>query len=187
MPFQTKRVYAPPEPEDGYRVLVDRLWPRGLSKDAAVVDLWLRDIAPSPELRRWFDHDPDRWAEFQSRYRKELRAPERAAALESLAESGRDRPVVTLLFGAREERFNHAVMLCAMLRGDDDPIAQEAGPSTGWDLRSSNSWNPSPSHADARGPPSPARGGGYQRMPVQNSPLPLREREGPAKREGEGS
>ena len=116
MAFRTKRVYAPQDPADGHRVLVDRLWPRGLSKDAAAVDLWLRDIAPSPELRRWFDHDPDRWAEFQTRYREELHAPERAAALESLAEAGREEPVVTLLFGAREERFNHAVMLCALLR-----------------------------------------------------------------------
>ena len=116
MPFRTKRVYLPPAPQDGYRVLVDRLWPRGLKTETAAVDLWLKEIAPSPELRRWFDHDPERWTAFQARYAEELRDPVRVAALESLAEAGRDGQVVTLLFGAREERFNHAVMLCGLLR-----------------------------------------------------------------------
>ena len=125
MPFRTKRVYAPPAPEDGRRVLVDRLWPRGLSKAAAAVDLWLRDIAPSPELRRWFAHAPERWAGFQARYREELRSPERAAALHTLTEAESGGATVTLLYGAREERYNHAVMLCALLR---EPTGA-AGPS----------------------------------------------------------
>ncbi len=119
MPFRTKRVYAPPAPEDGYRVLVDRLWPRGLKKEAAAVDLWLTGIAPSPKLRTWFDHDPERWTEFQARYAEELRSPERAAALRQLAEAGEADAVVTILFGAREERCNHAVMLCGLLQGQD--------------------------------------------------------------------
>ncbi len=115
MTFRTKRVYDPPDPGDGHRVLVDRLWPRGLSKDAAAVDLWLKDIAPSPELRRWFNHDPERWSEFQDRYGEELKSPERVAAFQELAEAG-DRPSgVTLLFGAKDERHNHAVMLCGLL------------------------------------------------------------------------
>ena len=78
--FRIKRAYAPPRPEDGTRVLVDRLWPRGLAKDAAAVDLWLKEVAPSKELRQWFGHDPARWKSFSAKYLKELKAPERAAA-----------------------------------------------------------------------------------------------------------
>ena len=117
MTFRTKRVYAPPQAGDGLRILVDRIWPRGLSKEAAGLDLWLKDIAPSPALRTWFGHDPARWREFQARYREELKAPERAAALERLRTLGRGSQVVTLLFGAREERHNHAVMLAGLLEG----------------------------------------------------------------------
>ena len=112
---RTKRVYAAPEPGDGVRVLIDRLWPRGLSKDAAAVDLWLKEIAPSAELRSWFGHEPERWSEFQNRYRQELAAPERAEALERLRSLVVEREVVTLLFGAREERYNNAVMLSTLL------------------------------------------------------------------------
>lgn len=115
MTVQTKRVYAPADPDDGVRVLVDRLWPRGLSKDAAAVDLWLKEIAPSAELRRWFGHDPDRWPDFQARYREELTEPERATALQSLRDLVRERPAVTLLYGAREERYNHAILLGALM------------------------------------------------------------------------
>lgn len=110
-----KRIYVATKPGDGFRVLIDGLWPRGLSKADAAVDLWLREIAPSAELRNWFAHDPDRWAEFQARYREELAAPERAAALDRLRDLVREREVVTLLFGAREERFNNAVLLSAVL------------------------------------------------------------------------
>ncbi len=116
MTFRTKRVYLPPEAGDGQRVLVDRLWPRGLSKDAAGVDLWLKDIAPSTELRRWFDHDPERWEAFQARYGKELESPERVAAFRALQQTGGRQAGVTLLFGARDERHNHAVMLCRLLQ-----------------------------------------------------------------------
>ena len=113
--FRIKRAYAPPGPEDGTRVLVDRLWPRGLAKDAAAVDLWLKDIAPSKELRQWFGHDPARWKGFTAKYLKELEAPERAAAFERLREMGRGRAKVTLLFGAREETYNHAALLHRLL------------------------------------------------------------------------
>ena len=116
MTFRTKRVYLPAGAEDGHRVLVDRLWPRGLSKDKARVDLWLKDIAPSTELRRWFDHDPERWEAFQTRYGEELRSPERVAAFKALEEAGAGKSGVTLLFGARDEQHNHAVMLCRLLR-----------------------------------------------------------------------
>ena len=120
MTFRTKRVYLPPEADDGHRVLVDRLWPRGLSKDAAEVDLWLKDIAPSTELRRWFDHDSERWEAFQARYGKELESPERVAAFRTLQKAGGRSSGVTLLFGAKEERYNHAVMLCALLQDQSE-------------------------------------------------------------------
>ncbi len=113
--FATKRVYTGFGPDDGLRVLVDRLWSRGLSKADAAVDHWLKDIAPSPELRTWFGHQPSLWPEFQSRYGEELQSPERMAALERLLDLGRGDAMVTLLFGAREERYNHAVMLCELL------------------------------------------------------------------------
>ncbi len=110
-----KRVYAPPAPEDGYRVLVDRLWPRGLAKETAAVDLWLKEIAPSTELRKWFGHDPERWPEFTRRYGVELETSERAAALGRLRGVVRDRRSVTLLFGAREEALTHATLLRDLL------------------------------------------------------------------------
>jgi uncharacterized protein YeaO (DUF488 family) len=107
-----KRVYEPPSGDDGIRVLVDRLWPRGLSKPKASVDLWLKDLAPSIRLRRWFNHDPNRWAEFTQRYAEELDAKTGAvAALIGAARRGR----VTLLFGARDQQHNNAVALHAYL------------------------------------------------------------------------
>ena len=104
MDLRVKRVYEAPSPEDGLRVLVDRLWPRGLSKEKARVDLWIRTAAPSDELRRWYGHDHDKWPEFRRRYFAELEAaPE---ALEPLVEL--DAPLVTLLFGSREPDLNNA-------------------------------------------------------------------------------
>ena len=108
MKLRLKRAYDKPEPADGLRVLVDRLWPRGLKKDNAGVDLWLKDIAPSDALRRWFGHDPAKWAEFRRRYRAEI--GDRPDAIETLrreVSSG----TVTLLFGARDEAHNQAVVL----------------------------------------------------------------------------
>jgi uncharacterized protein YeaO (DUF488 family) len=102
-----RRVYDPPSNEDGLRVLVDRLWPRGLSKAAAAVDRWMKDVAPSTELRRWFSHDPDRWLEFRRRYTAEL---QHQPAVEELRELSRHNRV-TLLFGARDTERNDAVVL----------------------------------------------------------------------------
>lgn len=106
---QVKRVYEPPSGEDGVRVLVDRLWPRGLSKTRASVDLWLKDLAPSVTLRRWFNHDPSRWAEFTQRYAEELDQKKSAAVAALVGAIRRGR--VTLLFGARDARHNNAVAL----------------------------------------------------------------------------
>ena len=108
-----KRAYDPPTAEDGLRVLVDRLWPRGLKRDKAKVDLWLRDLAPSAELRRWFGHDAARWTEFQERYRAELAGN---AVLDDLRTLLRQGKPVTLLFAARDTEHNNAVVLQALCR-----------------------------------------------------------------------
>lgn len=97
-------------------MLVDRVWPRGLSRATAAIDLWLKDVAPSARLRKWFGHDPERFAEFTHRYREELQAPERSAALERLREAARAQGSVTLLFGARDQTHNHAALLLEVLR-----------------------------------------------------------------------
>ncbi len=111
--IRVKRVYEPAAPDDGTRILVDRLWPRGLSKADAAVDRWLKDVAPSTELRRWFGHDPERWPEFRTRYARELQ--QHADALGELRTLAR-KQVVTLLYGARDELHNDAVVLRDVLR-----------------------------------------------------------------------
>lgn len=109
-----KRIYEPPAPDDGQRVLVDRIWPRGISKEDAALTLWLREIAPSDELRKWFGHEPARWAEFRERYAAELDGNgEAVAQLRGLLGKGR----VTLLYGAHDEAHNNAVALAGYLRG----------------------------------------------------------------------
>jgi uncharacterized protein YeaO (DUF488 family) len=108
-----KRIYAPVAEGDGYRILVDRLWPRGVSKVAARVDLWMRDIAPSTTLRRWFNHDPAKWEEFCERYRAELR--EQQSLLDAVRQQAKEGPV-TLVYSARDERFNQAVALQLVLK-----------------------------------------------------------------------
>ncbi|MGA9016067.1 MAG: DUF488 domain-containing protein [Acetobacteraceae bacterium] len=110
--IQLKRAYEPPSPEDGSRVLVDRLWPRGLRKADAAVDRWMKDIAPSTELRQWFGHDPERWQEFRRRYAKELK--QHATAVDELRDLAR-HGTVTLVFGARDEEHNDAVALREVL------------------------------------------------------------------------
>lgn len=112
--IRTKRVYEPPAADDGRRVLVDRLWPRGVSKARAQLDEWLRDLAPSTELRRWFGHDPNRWEEFTARYREELAAPERQTALETLAQAATEGPL-TLLYAARDTEHNEARVIADLL------------------------------------------------------------------------
>jgi len=113
MGFALKRVYEPAAASDGYRVLVDRLWPRGVSKERAELDEWAKDVAPSPGLRTEWHHAPDRFDEFAARYRAELDEHEAARALLALGER-HDR--VTLLFGARDEHVNHAAVLLEWLR-----------------------------------------------------------------------
>lgn len=112
MTIHIKRVYEAPLPADGTRILVDRLWPRGLTKERAKVDQWFKEIAPSAELREWFGHDPERWQEFQKRYQRELDA--NTAAVEELRSYCSDGPV-TLVFGAKDEAHNNAVALKAYL------------------------------------------------------------------------
>ncbi len=109
MTIVVKRVYGPAEEEDGYRVLVERLWPRGLSKERAHVDLWLRDAGASTGLRTWFNHDPEKWEEFKRRYHDEIRG--RPAVLEALRGVLRAHDPVTFLFAARDEEHNNAVAL----------------------------------------------------------------------------
>jgi len=112
MKIQIKRVYEKPEKTDGARILVDRLWPRGLTKRKAKLDLWLKEIAPSTELRKYFGHDPEKWNEFRSRYRAELKShPEELALIKSKAREG----TVTLLYGARDQEYNEAVVLLQLL------------------------------------------------------------------------
>jgi uncharacterized protein YeaO (DUF488 family) len=111
-----KRVYAPPEKSDGQRVLVDRVWPRGVTKEHAALELWLKEVAPSAELRKWFGHKPERWAEFQTRYRGELDKNGTAVA-QLRAMLGRGK--VTLLYGSHDQAHNNAVALAAYLRHCD--------------------------------------------------------------------
>ena len=111
--LQIKRVYDPAQASDGYRVLIDRLWPRGVSRERAHLDQWARELAPSTELRRWFGHDPDRYEEFRARYRAELAGQaEEIADLRRRAESG----PVTIVYGARDERHNDAVVVAELVR-----------------------------------------------------------------------
>ena len=112
MSIYVKRVYDHPTPGDGFRVLVDRVWPRGVSKEHAAVDLWAKDVAPSTELRKWFGHDPKKWLEFQEKYRQEL---ERSDALTALQFQIRGKTAVTLVYGAKDEEHNQAVVLCDVL------------------------------------------------------------------------
>ncbi|MGH9861214.1 MAG: DUF488 domain-containing protein [Candidatus Acidiferrales bacterium] len=108
-----KRVYEPARRGDGYRVLVDRLWPRGLTRKKAAVDLWLRGVAPSNELRRWFAHDPAKWPAFRRKYRDELCRGDEFSQLRRLAAQHRR---ITLLYGSKEQRYNNAVALAALLK-----------------------------------------------------------------------
>ncbi len=108
MTLKLKRIYETPSEDDGYRVLVDRLWPRGIKKDAAKVDMWTKDLAPSTELRKWFGHDVEKWDEFHSRYSEELADND---AFGPFLTSISKYPVVTLLFGAKDTEHNNAVVL----------------------------------------------------------------------------
>lgn len=112
--IKIKRVYEAPDKSDGQRILVDRLWPRGMTKEKAALDLWLKDIAPSTELRKWFGHDPEKWEGFRRKYTEELRHnPAAAATLRDVLKKG----PVTLLYGARDEAHNEAAVLKQWLEG----------------------------------------------------------------------
>ena len=106
--YKIKRIYESPESDDGYRVLVDRLWPRGISKERAALDEWAKDIAPTNELRQWFGHDPEKFAEFVSRYTEELDANSVAV---TLTQQWQEHPVVTLLYSAKDIEHNQAAVL----------------------------------------------------------------------------
>jgi len=116
-----KRVYEKPMPADGTRVLVDRLWPRGLTKRQAAVNAWLRELAPSDDLRKWFHARPDGWSTFCKRYLKELAEPGAAAHLDELYRLARSKQKLTLLFASRNERRNNAVVLKQLLEGMRKP------------------------------------------------------------------
>lgn len=106
--IKIKRIYDPTDPSDGRRILIDRLWPRGISRDSAKIDEWAKEMAPSTELRKWFHHDPAQWPEFKRKYVKELQAKEEL--LRKLRTDANNR-VVTLLYSAKDEEHNQAVVL----------------------------------------------------------------------------
>ena len=108
MKLHIKRIYEPAASSDGYRVLVDRLWPRGVKKEDAAIDLWLKEVAPGTALRKWFDHDPAKWTGFTEKYKKELAVNE---GLAMLWEAIRQHKVVTLLYGAKDTEHNQALVL----------------------------------------------------------------------------
>jgi uncharacterized protein YeaO (DUF488 family) len=115
MPIATKRAYAAASAKDGYRVLVDGLWPRGMSKAQLEIDAWIKEIAPSAELRKWYGHDREKWKEFRKKYRRELSQPPRKALLDELAERAR-KGQVTLVFGARDAERSNAAVIVEMIR-----------------------------------------------------------------------
>src|SRR5690554_2131344 len=112
--IQIKRVYEQRGEEDGYRILIDRLWPRGISKEKAEVDLWLKEIAPSTELRKWYGHDPEKWNEFSKRYRKEL--ADNNELIKQITDLEKEHGTVSLLFAAKEEKYSQAAVLIELLK-----------------------------------------------------------------------
>ena len=108
MTLQVKRIYSPAAKTDGYRILVDRLWPRGVKKETAQIDTWMKEVAPSTNLRHWFNHEPEKWKPFCEKYKAELKG---SAALTELRALIREHPTVTLLYGAKDEEHNQAVAL----------------------------------------------------------------------------
>lgn len=127
MPVALKRVYDPPSLSDGARVLVDRLWPRGLSKEAAKVKLWLKDVAPSDELRRWYHARPTQWLKFREKYLEELGSPEAALALDELHELAHSSKKLTLLYASRNTDHNNATVLKELLDGTKKPPRSTGG------------------------------------------------------------
>jgi uncharacterized protein YeaO (DUF488 family) len=130
MPVSVKRVYEPAARGDGIRVLVDRLWPRGLSKAEAAVDEWFRDIAPSNQLRKWFHAQPEEWATFRKRYLSELAAPEAEQHLQALCALARSRKQITLLYASKNQKQNNATVLKDILEGTSRVPAAASGATT---------------------------------------------------------
>ena len=108
-----KRIYEKYEKSDGYRILIDRLWPRGVSKEKAALDLWFKDIAPSTELRKWFGHDPEKWLAFREKYKAEIEANKEV--FDEMKRIVKDKKEVTILYGARDEKHNEAVVIKSLL------------------------------------------------------------------------
>lgn len=134
MTVAIKRVYDPPARADGIRILVDRLWPRGLSKASAAIDEWLKDLAPSDQLRHWYHARPDQWLAFQKKYLKELASPERQQVLQRLYELSHKRKRLTLLFASKNTTHNNATVLKELIEGRRKPptgTGPGAVPSTG--------------------------------------------------------
>jgi uncharacterized protein YeaO (DUF488 family) len=123
--IRLKRAYEPASPSDGERVLVERLWPRGISKARAALDLWLKDVAPSPELRKWFGHDPAKWERFEQRYWKELQGSKEAVGL---LRRKTDRGTVTLVYAARDVEHNGAVALKQFLEHENASTSIKSPP-----------------------------------------------------------
>ncbi|MBN9225972.1 MULTISPECIES: DUF488 domain-containing protein [Legionella] len=112
-PIKIKRIYEQPGSSDGYRILVDRLWPRGVKKEKADIDLWLKDVAPSNGLRHWFNHEPEKWPEFQERYAQELKNKEEQ--VQTIITKAKSQ-TVTLLYGAKDEQHNNALALLELIK-----------------------------------------------------------------------
>jgi uncharacterized protein YeaO (DUF488 family) len=112
--IQIKRIYDQPSSSDGFRILVDRLWPRGMSKEKAKVDLWLKEVAPSNELRKRYHHDPKKWAEFKEKYEAELE--KKTELLHKIKQAEKENKIVTLVYSAKDEEHNNAVALAAILK-----------------------------------------------------------------------
>ncbi len=105
---QIKRIYDPPETSDGFRVLVDRIWPRGMKKETAAIDVWMKEVAPSTDLRKWFNHEPGKWAAFSKTYKAELK---KSPVMNELMEYIKKHKTITLLYSAKDEQHNQAVVL----------------------------------------------------------------------------
>ena len=116
--IKIKRAYQKPEEEDGFRILVDRLWPRGISKEKANLDLWLKDIAPSNELRKWFGHDVQKWPEFQKKYLEEIKKMK--TILTMIKKLEKENDTITLIYSAKDQEHNNAVVLKDKLQGYKD-------------------------------------------------------------------
>lgn len=111
--IKIKRIYEKYSPDDGFRILIDRLWPRGVSKDVAHVDLWFKEIAPTDHLRKWFSHDPKKWEAFKKKYIKEIK--ENKPSLDKIKDLKKEHKIVTLIFSAKDEQHNNAVVLSEFL------------------------------------------------------------------------